>query len=413
MKVYLDNAATTRMDPDVVSFIRPFFEDVFGNPASIHCYGREAMKHVEEARSNLANCINASENEIVFTSGGTESDNLAILGIARSLKHKGKHIITSKIEHPAVLEACKQLEKEGYNVTYLPVSRDGVVNVDRLNETIRKETILVSIMHVNNETGSIQPIEEIGKVCRDNDVLFHTDAVQSFGKLNIDVKRMNIDLLSASAHKFHGPKGIGMLYVRDGLYLHPIMYGGHHEMGLRPGTLNVPGILGMMKAAEIAYKELDKTHAHIKRLSKKVVDGILGSIPESYLNSPSPTDVDEGRDNRYTRWYPGVVNIRFSFIEGESLMLLLDKEGIACSTGSACASGSLEPSHVLLAMGLRPEQAHGSLRFSMSRFTSIDEIDYLLEKLPACVERLRKISPFKNAEALDRFIRKHHQRYKT
>ncbi|MEM2784974.1 MAG: cysteine desulfurase family protein, partial [Candidatus Pacearchaeota archaeon] len=332
-------------------------------------------------RKKIANFINARPAEIIFTSGGTESNNLAIKGIAFANKEKGKHIITSKIEHHAVLEPCKWLEKQGFKVTYLPVNNEGIVNPEDVEKAITKETILVSIMHANNEIGTIQPIEEIGKICRKHKVYFHTDAVQSFGKLEIDVKKMNIDLLSASAHKIYGPKGVGLLYVNRDVKIEPIQHGGGHETGLRSGTENVAGIVGFAKAVELVQKLGKKEQEREKKLRDKIIDKLL-EIKGTKLNG-----------SRTKRLFNNI-NVSFKGIEGEALLIRLDQEGFAVSTGSACSSKSLEPSHVLTALGLKPEEAHGSLRITIGRYTTEQDVDMLLKVLPKIVNSLRKISPF-------------------
>ena len=377
MRVYLDNAATTRTAPEVAEALHPYFIDKYGNASSIHSFGEEAKEALENARERIANYINAEPDELIFTSGGTESDNLAIRGTAYALKDKGKHIITSAFEHPAVLEVCQALEKEGFEVTYLPVSRDGFVNIEKLKSALRDDTILVSIMHANNEIGTIQDIEKIGAVCREKGIVFHTDAVQSLGKVPIDVKKMHLDIASFSAHKIHGPKGIGALYIRKKDKIKPLLYGGAQEMKLRPGTENVPGAVGFSKALDIITED-DITQ--ITELRDYLTDEIL-KIPEACLNG--------SRKDRLCN----NVNASFSHIEGEAILLGLDDKGVAVSTGSACTSQKLEPSHVLIALGIKPEDAHGSIRFSLSKYTTKEEIDYVINAVKAVVENLRKISP--------------------
>ncbi len=376
MRVYLDNGATTKTDPRVVQEMMPYFTEMYGNTASLHSFGQEAKEAVEKARGFIASFINAQPDEIVFTSGGTESDNIAIQGVARALSTKGKHIITSKIEHPAVLEVCKHLEKEGYDVTYLDVDKHGLVNLEQLEKSIRKDTILVSIMFANNEIGTIQPIKGIGEICRKHGVYFHTDAVQALGKVPVDVKEMKIDLLSGSAHKIHGPKGVGLLYVRKGVKLAPIILGGGHEQGLRSGTTNTPGIVGFAKALE-----LSKEPNNMLELRDRIINELL-KIPETILNGHP------------TQRLPNNVNVCFKYIEGEAILLHLDQAGIAVSTGSACSSLKLQPSHVLTAIGLPPEIAHGSIRITLSKFTTEQEVDYFINNIKRIVHNLRELSPF-------------------
>ena len=377
MKVYLDNAATTKTAPEVAKAMQPYFTKVYGNASSLHKFGRDAKDALEHSREIIAKKINALPEEIIFTSCGTESDNLAIKGIAYSFG-KG-HIITSKIEHPAILETCKQLEKEGFKVTYLDVDEEGRVNLEQLKKNITKETILVTIMHANNEIGTIEPIEEIGNLCKEKNVIFHTDAVQSFTKVPIDVRKTNIDLISMSSHKIHGPKGVGALFVRNELKnkLKKQNTGGHHEFDLRAGTENIPGIVGFAKAVELTN---DGHIEHMKKLRDTLIKGLL-EIKETQLNGP----IEKRLCNN--------VSVSFHFIEGESILLRLDAKGIAVSTGSACSSQSLEPSHVLIAIGLKHEIAHGTIRFSLSRFTTEKEIDYTIKNVKKIVENLRKISP--------------------
>ncbi|MHA1803581.1 MAG: cysteine desulfurase NifS [Promethearchaeota archaeon] len=386
--VYLDYAATTPMDPRVVEEINKHFTNTYGNPSSLHYIGQKASKVLEDSRAMVASLINARPEEIIFTSSGTESDNLAIKGVAYKNKKKGNHIITSAIEHHAVLEPCKRLEKEGYEITYLPVDRTGLINLNELENAITDKTILISIMFANNEIGTIEPIKEIGEIAKSHDVFFHTDAVQAFAKIPLDVQEMNIDLLSASSHKIYGPKGVGMLYIRDGgkgkkggKYIEPLMEGGGHENKMRPSTENVPGIAGFAKAVEIAKNELHVEAERLTKLRDKIINTITTNIEHCYLNG------------HRTKRLPNNVNLGFSFIEGESILLSLDAEYIGVSTGSACSSKSLEPSHVLLAIGLDPQEAHGSLRVTLGRFTTEEEVEYFLEKLPPIIERLREVSP--------------------
>jgi cysteine desulfurase len=382
MKVYLDYAATTPTDPRVLKEMLPFFNKKFGNTMSLHSFGREAKLAAEKAREKVASLMNAEASEIIFTGSATESDNFALKGIAFANKEKGKHIIVSSIEHHSVLDTAKWLEKQGFEVTYLPVDKYGLVNPSEVEKSIRKDTILVSIMHANNEIGTIEPIEEIGKICSEHGVYFHTDAAQSYGKIPVDVKKMNVDLLTASAHKIYGPKGVGLLYLRKGVKIEPLLHGGGHEFGLRSSTLNLPGIVGFGAAAEIAKKEMKKEGKRIEKLRRRLEKGVL-KIENSHLNGHPEKRL------------PNIANFWFDFIEGESLIMSLDIKGIAASTGSACSSESLEPSHVLLAIGLKHHQAHGSLRLSLGRWTKKEEIDYVLKVLPEVVENLRKISPYK------------------
>lgn len=381
-KVYLDYAATTPVDVRVLKAMQPYFSKKFGNASSSHKFGQEAKKALEESRIKVAELINAESDEIIFTSSGTESNNLAIKGIVFANREKGKHIIVSKIEHHAVLEPCKWLEKQGFEITYLPVDKFGFVDIKELENTIRNDTILVSIMHANNEIGTIEPIEEIGKICKEKNVYFHTDAVQTFGKIEIDVKKMNIDLLSASSHKIYGPKGVGMLFVRKGVRIEPLLHGGGHEFGLRSSTENVAGIVGFAAACDIAKKEMKKDAQKQTKLRDYLIKNVL-KIENSHLNGHP------------VKRLPNNANFWFDFIEGESLITHLDINGIAASTGSACSSKSLEPSHVLLAIGLKHEQVHGSLRLTLGRQTTKSDIDYVLNVLPKVVSRLREISPFK------------------
>ncbi len=378
--VYLDHAATTPLDKRVLGAMKPYFSKKFGNAGSLHLFGQEAREAVEKARESIAKAINAKPEEIVFTSGGTESDNIALQGVMRANKGKGKGLVTSVFEHPAVLRTAEKLEKEGFEASYLPVTKQGFVELQEIKKFLKKETILASVMHANNEIGTIQPIEEIGKLCREKGILFHSDAVQTVGKERIDVEKMNIDLLSASAHKFYGPKGIGFLYAKQGTKIYPLMHGGGHENGLRSGTENVPGIVGMEKALEIAVKEMDEENEKLKKLRNKLIDGCL-EIKNSWLNG-----VREPR-------LAANAALGFDFVEGESMILMLSDKGIAASTGSACSTKSLEPSHVLRAIGLPHVKCHGSLRFTLGRATTEKDIDYVLETLPGIVKRLREISP--------------------
>ena len=380
-KIYLDHAATTPVDKEVAKAMLPYFSEKFGNASSLHLWGREAKITLDICRAKIARSIGAKEEEIIFTSGGTESNNLAIKGLAFS-SPKGSHIITSKIEHHAITEPCEWLEKQGYKATYLNVDKFGMVNPKDVEKAITKKTILVSIMHANNEIGTIQPIEEIGKICKKHNVLFHTDAVQSFGKIPINVRKMNIDMLSTSAHKIYGPKGVGFLYIKKGIKLTPVAHGGGHEFGIRSGTENVAGIAGFAKAAELARKRMFFDNMQLKKLQKKLIEGI-SRIGGSKLNGHP------------TQRLANNVHFSFSGIEGESLVVLLDMAGIGASTGSACTTKSLKPSHVLTACGLSPEIAHGSLRLTLGRENTAQQIDYALKKIPEVVATLRKISPLK------------------
>jgi len=380
MKIYLDHAATTAVDKEVIKAMLPYFDDKFGNASSLHQFGQEAKEALEKSRETVAKLINADPREIIFTSGGTESDNWAIKKIAFTNEDKGNHIITSRIEHHAVLESCEFLGKNGFKVTYLPVDRYGRVNPEDVKKAITKSTVLVTIMHANNEIGTIEPIEEIGKICKEKGVYFHTDAVQTVGKVPIDVKKMNVDLLSCSSHKLYGPKGVGFLYVKKGTKIAPMIHGGGHEFCLRSGTENIAGIVGFAKACELAQRDMEKRVKHEKKLADRLIRGV-SKIPESWLNGHPEKRL------------PGNTNFCFKYIEGESLILHLDDKGIAASTGSACSTKSLKPSHVLTAIGLSPVDAHGSLRLTLGKDNTEKEIDYVLDVLPKIVEDLRKISP--------------------
>ena len=381
-KVYLDNAATTRVRDEVISAMLPYFTEYYGNPSSLHLFAREAAKGLDAARAQVAAALNATPQEIVFTGGGSEGDNMVLRGIARAYQKQGAHIITSAVEHHAVLHTLEALEKEqGLSVTYLPVDEYGRVSAAQVEQAIRPDTILVSIMFANNEVGTIMPVEEIGRVCRAHKVLFHTDAVQAVGHVTIDVEAMHIDLLSLSAHKFHGPKGVGALYVRKGVRLPALITGGGQERKKRAGTENVPGIVGLGVAIELAVAELAENTKAMCALRDRLISGMEARIPKIKLNGH--------RSQRL----PNNVNFSIRYIEGESILLMLDLNGIAASSGSACTSGSLDPSHVLLAMGLTHEVAHGSLRLTLSRYTTPEEIDYVLEILPPIIEKLRAMSP--------------------
>ena len=379
--IYLDNNATTKTDEEVVKTMMPYLLDNYGNPSSIYKLGRENRKVVEESREKIAEILNCKPDEIYFTSGGSESDNTAIRGIAYSYKNKGNHIITSKIEHPAVLETCKQLEKEGFEVSYISVGENGIINLEELKNAIKPTTTLITIMFANNEIGTIQPIEEIGKIAKEHNIIFHTDSVQAIGSVEIDVEKLNIDSLSWSAHKFYGPKGIGVLYVKKGIKFNKFINGGHQEKNKRAGTENVVGIVGLSKAMELAYRDLEEHNKKIKELRDYYVSQVKEKIPYIKING----DMEKR--------LPGNSNISFRFIEGESLLLNLDLKGICASSGSACTSGSLDPSHVLLAIGLPHEIAHGSLRISIGKYNTKEEIDYVVESLVEIVGRLREMSP--------------------
>ena len=385
-KIYLDYAATTPVDPRVARAMLPYFTKKFGNTMSLHSFGQEAKQALEESREVVANLIGAKPNEIIFTSSETESNNLALKGIAlarRSLGGGG-HIIISSIEHPCIMDSAKWLEKQGFRITRLPVDKFGFINPDDVKKAIKKETILVSVIHASNEIGTVQSIEEIGKICSKRGVYFHTDAVQSFGKIPIDVNKMNIDLLSASSHKMYGPKGAACLFIREGIKIEPILHGGGQEVGLRSSTVNVSAIVGFAKACEISKKEMKKEGERLTKLRDKLIKGVLKKIPNSYLNGHPQKRL------------PNNTNFWFKFVEGESIVIQLDLLGIAASTGSACSSAKLEPSHILMAIGLKHEQAHGSLRLTLGRWTTEKEIDYLLRVLPGIIKNLRKISPFKS-----------------
>ncbi len=384
--IYLDNSATTYTDPRVIEDMLPYFGEIYGNASSQHFMGRKALKAVDEARSKIAKAIGAKPSEIYFTSGGTESDNWAIKGIAQSKADKGKHIITSCIEHPAVMKTCESLQKQGYEVTYLPVDNEGIISLDDLQNAIREDTILISIMTANNEMGAIQPFREIGAIAKSRGIVFHTDAVQAVGNVPIDVVKDNIDLLSMSGHKFYGPKGVGVLYKRNGLKIGRFMDGGEQERNLRASTINTPAIVGMGRAIEIAVEDMKKNNAHISEIRDYFVKEVIANIDEIYYNGP--------KDN--AKRLPSNANFSFKYIEGESILMHLDMAGIAVSSGSACSSGSLEPSYVLLSIGVPIEVAHGSIRFSFGKNNTIEEAKYTVEKLVKTVEILRKMSPLYN-----------------
>ncbi|MCD6390861.1 MAG: cysteine desulfurase NifS [Dehalococcoidia bacterium] len=381
-RIYLDHAATTPTHPEVVKAMLPYFTDVFGNPSSIYSYGQEAKGAIEEARTKVAELIGARSEEIIFTSGGTEADNHALKGVAYANERNGNHIITTAIEHHAVLEACKFLEGRGFIITYLPVDEYGLVDPQDVKKAITDKTILISVMHASNEVGTIEPISEIGKIAKEAEVYFHTDAVQTVGHIPLNVDDLSVDLLSISGHKFYGPKGIGALYVRKGVKLASLMHGGGQERRRRAGTENVPGIVGLGRAAEIASHEMSKEAERLACLRDKLIKGLEEKIDNIRLNGHP------------RKRLPNNVDISVDFIEGEAMLLNLDLEGICASTGSACSSASLEPSHVLLALGVPPEQAHGSLRFTLGRENTEEDVERVLEALPRIVAKLRAMSPF-------------------
>lgn len=386
-RIYFDHSATTPVDREVADVMLEYMTDKFGNASSVHAFGREARKAMEEAREKVAALINANPNEIFFTSGGTEGDNLAIKGVAYANRKKGNHIITTAIEHHAIFHTCEFLEKQGFTVTYLPVDENAMIRMEDLKNAITDQTILISVMFANNEVGTIQPIKEIGQLAREKGIYFHTDAVQAAGNYPIDVKELNIDLLTMSGHKFHASKGIGALYIRRGVRIEEIQHGGGHERNMRAGTENVPGIVGLGKAAENAKRDMDKKVAYVKGLRDKLIAGVMAKIPHVKLNGHPEIRM------------PGNANFSFLFIEGESLLLNLDMKGVAASSGSACTSGSLDPSHVLLAMGLTHEVAHGSLRVTLGKGNTEEDVDYFLEIVPEIVERLRSMSPLYGSAA--------------
>lgn len=425
-RIYLDYAATTPIDPRVLKAMEPYLKEKFGNTMSLHTFGREVKQVLEESREVVASLIKAKPREIIFTSSATESNNLALKGIAlakaasfvevisatkaKSANQSG-HIVISSIEHPCVIESAKWLETQGFEITRLKVDKYGLINPKDVERAIRKDTILVSIIHASNEIGTIQPIEKIGKIIKskkhalyrnkvsgleskaNSQIYFHTDAAQSFGKIPIDVNKMNIDLLTASSHKMYGPKGVACLFVREGTKINPILHGGGHEMGLRPSTVNVPAIVGFAKACKIAKKEMKKESQRLTKLRDKLIRGILEKISNSHLNGPPTLKLQQA--SNFQKRLPNNVNFSFDFVEGESMVIQLDLLGVAVSTGSACSTAKLEPSHVLMATGLKPEQAHGSLRITLGRWTTEKEIDYLLKILPSIIKKLRKISPIK------------------
>lgn len=396
-KIYFDHAATTKLDSKVLDKMIPYLKNKYGNASSLYDLGQESREAIEKARKGLADILKCSPEEIIFTSGGSESDSLAIVGYALANKSKGNHIITSKFEHPAVLEACKFLKTQDFEITYVPITKQGIVNVEKLKESITDKTILISIMHANNEIGTIQPIKKIYDICKkesekqNRKIAFHTDAVQTFGKIEIDSSMA--DMISISAHKFYGPKGIGLLYKKTGISIKPLIHG-HQEKNMRGGTYNTANIVGMAEAAKIAEEIKEKTNKKLRNLTDKLIKGVL-NIENTWINGIG-NNIGENK-------LPGLVNLGFLLIEGESILMHLDNKGIMCSTGSACSSDSLQPSHVLLSLGLKHEEAHGSLRISLGKENTEEEIDYFLTILPEIIEKLRKMSPFKNKAQLKSF----------
>jgi cysteine desulfurase len=383
-RIYLDYNATTPVDPEVLEAMLPYLSGEFGNASSIHTFGQRARAAVETAREQVAGLLDARPQEIVFTSGGTEADNHAIFGVVRAAEQRGPatvHVITTTIEHEAVLNTCQALEKQGIAVTYLPVSSKGLIDLEELRRAIRPETVLITVMHANNELGAVQPLKEIGRIAAEHEVYLHTDAVQSAGKIPVEVQAFGLDLLSLSGHKIYGPKGVGAIYVRSGTRLQQLLYGGHHQRGFRPGTENVAAIVGLGKAAELARASLAGAHERIAELRDRLENGLLATIPDAQANAGGTARV------------PNTSNIAFSGIEGEALVIALDLKGVACSTGAACSSGAVEPSHVLTAIGLPASEARASVRFSLGRCTTKAEIDAVLEIVPAAVSQLRELSP--------------------
>lgn len=384
MRVYLDNNATTKMDNEVFEAMVPYLTEYYGNASSLHLFGKETNKAMNESRETIAKYLGAEPNEIIFTASGSESDNLAIRGIARAYKNRGKHIIASPIEHPAIKNTLKDLEDEGYEVTILHVDKNGMLDVEELKNAIKDETILITVMHANNEVGTFQPIEEIGKIAKENKIIFHVDAVQTMGKVDIKPKEMGIDLLSFSAHKFYGPKGVAALYWRNGVRFGKVLTGGGQEGKRRPGTSNVPGMVGMAKALEIAYRDMAEEFKKEEELRDYFESEVLKRIPEVVINA------------KEAKRLPGTSSITFKYLEGESILLSLSYKGIAVSSGSACSSDDLQASHVLLAMGIEPEFAHGTIRFGLGKYNTKEEIDYTLDVLVEVIEKLRAISPLWN-----------------
>ncbi len=383
-KVYLDNNSTTPLDPRVLEAMLPFLKEKWGNPNNIHSWGREAREAVETARENIKRMINCRDGNVYFTSGGTESNNWALKGIAFANRDKGKHIITTKIEHKCVLNTCKWLENQGFEVTYLNVDREGFIDINELEDSLKNDTILVSIMLANNEIGTLEPVREACELVKENsNAYFHTDACQAIGKIRVDVESLGVDLMTISAHKFYGPKGIGALFIRDGVKIDPLLHGGGQEKDMRSGTENVAGIAGMGKAAELVMKELDSDREKLRGFQKTIIEGILEKVEKVHLNGPSDLE----------KRLPGNVNFSVEGVEGESIVMMLDDYGIAVSTGSACSSKQLIPSHVLTAIGLKPEVAHSSVRISAGRFNTDEDIEYFLEVFPDVISKLRSISP--------------------
>ncbi|MBI5190816.1 MAG: cysteine desulfurase NifS [Nitrospirae bacterium] len=380
-RIYMDNNATTPVRPEVAEAMMEMLKGCYGNPSTLYCIGQEAHVALGHARDIIAGIIGATPDEVVFTSGGTESDNLAIFGVARAMKKKGNHIITTKIEHHAVLNTCKALEREGWSVTYLPVDDQGILDPASVERAITDTTVLISVMHANNEIGTIQPIAEIGKIAKARKIIFHTDAVQSFAKLPTNVDELGVDLMSTSSHKIYGPKGVGFLYVRKGTKILPMLFGGHQERSLRPGTENVPGIVGFGRAAELMHAEAEEEEARLRKMRDRLWEGIHATVPHIRLHGHPEKRL------------AGTINVGFEFVEGESLILRLDEYGICVASGSACTSDVLEPSHVLSAIGIPPEGAHGALRISLGRENTEDDVDRLLDALPKVVEDLRSFSP--------------------
>lgn len=380
-RIYMDHSATTPVHPAVLEAMLPYFTKNFGNASSVHSFGRDAKNAIEEAREKIADFVGAQPNEIIFTSGGTESDNFAIEGVAFENSKKGNHIITSVIEHHAVLNTCKHLESHGFQVSYVSVDEHGIVDLDHLKSLIRDETILITIMHANNEIGTIEPISEISAIAKENGIIFHTDAVQSVGKVPVNVNDLGVDLMTMSAHKIYGPKGIGALYIRKGTKIEPLIRGGHHERNRRAGTENVPGIVGFGKAVEVASADMEQESKRMWELTERLKDGLFEKIEYVYENSHP------------TKRVPNIINLSFDYVEGESIILNLDIKGVAVSTGSACTSGSLEPSHVLTALGLCASTAQGAVRFSLGRDNTIEDVDYIIDIMPEIINKLRQMSP--------------------
>jgi cysteine desulfurase len=381
-RIYMDHSATTPVAPEVLEAMLPYFSEKFGNASSLHGSGLVAREALEESRGKVAGLLGAHPEEVIFTSGGTESDNLALKGIAYKSREKGlgNHIITTLVEHPAILETCRKMEAQGFEVTYLPVTKEGLVDLGILESAIRKDTILISVMHANNEIGTIQPLEEIGKIAKEKDICFHTDAVQTAGKIPIDIQKNGLDLLSISAHKLYGPKGVGALYIRKGTRLDSIIQGGGHERNLRSGTENIPGIVGLAKATELAQQEMVGEANRLASLRDKLAKLVLDNVKDAWINGTM------------TKRLPSNLNFGFRYVEGESLLLFLDSKGIEVSTGSACSSHKLEPSHVLMALGLQPEECHGSLRITMGRSNTEEDVDYVAKSIIEAVQRFRDIS---------------------